>query len=734
MADGLPGLPARYRDLGPIGAGGMGEVRRVHDAELDRVVALKVVRADLGPDGVEQLRREARTTARLDHPAIVAVHDLGMLDDGRLWFTMREVRGQTLASLLASEERPRLRRLLDLLAQVGRAVAWAHRSGVVHRDLKPDNVMVGPFGEVQVMDWGLGWTLGDGSLGDEIAGTPAYMAPEQARGQPELVGPATDVYALGAVLYEMLGGLPPHRGDAMVPTLVRAFLARPTALPEGAAPGELAALAERAMCEAPADRPSAAELVDALERWLDGEHRREEALALVDQARKSTEALDDWEKDLWDTMERARALLASLPTHAGPEAKAEVWEAEDRAARLAEQVDLAEIDVLEHLYGALTRHPDLPEAHAALAEHHQRQLARAQRRRDRREAARRQALMLRHDDGRFARWLEQTTRVTLVTDPPGARVMVMRCEVQGRRLVEVFDRMADHTPTVLELGHGSWVLDLEHPSGARATLPLSISPDSQDPLIPPRAHEPLVIPLLTGLAEDDRYVPAGWFQLGGDHLAVDGFPLTLTWVDGFVMRRDPVTNGEYLAFLEYVDRPELAPGALERSSPIRPWRRTANGWTLPDDEPHHHPDRPVTFVDLACAEAYCAWRAARDGLPWRLPTELEWEKAARGVDGRLWPWGDHLEPAWARMVTTQATPALALPEEHPLDVGVYGIRGMAGNVRDWTASHWPGNPSLRIVRGGAWASVEAMCRPAGRLANRASDRFHNCGFRLARSV
>ncbi|MCA9489253.1 MAG: serine/threonine protein kinase, partial [Myxococcales bacterium] len=203
MVEGsLPGLPVRYRDLGPIGAGGMGEVRRVHDAELDRVVALKLVRQDLGADGVEQLRREARTTARLDHPAIVAVHDVGVLDDGRVWFTMREVRGQTLASLLAADDRPRLRRLLDLLAQVGRAVAHAHASGVVHRDLKPDNVMVGPFGEVQVMDWGLGWALDDGAPSDEIAGTPAYMAPEQARGQAGLLGPPTDVYALGAVLYE----------------------------------------------------------------------------------------------------------------------------------------------------------------------------------------------------------------------------------------------------------------------------------------------------------------------------------------------------------------------------------------------------------------------------------------------------------------------------------------------------------------------------------------------------
>ncbi|MCA9493557.1 MAG: SUMF1/EgtB/PvdO family nonheme iron enzyme, partial [Myxococcales bacterium] len=272
-----------------------------------------------------------------------------------------------------------------------------------------------------------------------------------------------------------------------------------------------------------------------------------------------------------------------------------------------------------------------------------------------------------------------------------------------------------------------------HPSGARATLPLWLERGDEGPTTPPGASEPAVIPLLAGLSDEDRYVPAGWCILGGDPLAIDALPRTRVWVDGFVMKRHPVTNGEYLAFLRDVDRPDLVPGALDRAAPVRPWRRSTT-WDLPEDEPHHHAASPVTLVDLPSALAYIAWRSRREGVDWRLPTAAEREKAARGADGRRWPWGDHHEPGWSRMIGTRSTPTIARIDEHEDDVCIYGIHGLAGNVRDWTSTLWPGEPDLHIVKGGAWSSVEAMCRPATRLANRPSDRFHNCGLRIVRST
>ncbi|WP_267888118.1 serine/threonine-protein kinase, partial [Sorangium cellulosum] len=170
-----PPLPARYRDLGLIAGGSFGEVRRVRDTMLDRVLAMKVLRARFtrAPESRARFLAEAKLTADLQHPGIVAVHDLGEFEDGRLWFTMREVRGRTLGEVLDElhasagpdgfRETPSgwtFRRLIDAFARLGQAVAYAHSRGVVHRDLKPENVMVGEFGEVLVMDWGLGRRAG----------------------------------------------------------------------------------------------------------------------------------------------------------------------------------------------------------------------------------------------------------------------------------------------------------------------------------------------------------------------------------------------------------------------------------------------------------------------------------------------------------------------------------------------------------------------------------------------
>ena len=166
------------------------------------------------------------------------------------------------------------------------------------------------------------------------------------------------------------------------------------------------------------------------------------------------------------------------------------------------------------------------------------------------------------------------------------------------------------------------------------------------------------------------------------------------------------------------------------------------------------PGEPVTLVDWFGARAYAAWRAERDGLPWRLPGELEWEKAARGADERLFPWGDRFDPSWCCMRDSHAgkrtTP---LAESFPSDCSPYGVRGLAGGVRDWCLdAHRPEGPVLdqgrwvpavereddatvaRVERGGAWYGFERDSRAANRFATRPTARFHNIGFRLCRSL
>ncbi len=215
----------RYEIRSVLGEGGLGVVYLAHDAVLDRDVALKVLSED-HPSRVARLEREARVLARLEHSGIVPVHDVGELPDGRTFYTMKRVRGERLDRWAAAGAG--LRERLAVFIRICDAVAFAHARGIVHCDLKPQNVMVGPFGEVLVLDWGLAQEKGDGSLfsarglehgiatnsaingskkGDgSLFGTPPYMPPEQARG--EAVDERADVFALGTILIELADASP----------------------------------------------------------------------------------------------------------------------------------------------------------------------------------------------------------------------------------------------------------------------------------------------------------------------------------------------------------------------------------------------------------------------------------------------------------------------------------------------------------------------------------------------
>ena len=794
---------ARYERLGVLGKGGMGEVWRVRDRDLNRVMALKVVRADReqSPRMLARFIEEAQATAQLQHPGIVPVHELGRLPDGRFYFTMKEVRGRTLGEVITevhvaaaagSWEPTRsgwtFRRLIEAFHRSCEAVAYAHARAVVHRDLKPSNIMLGDYGEVLVLDWGLAKVLGrrdrvaeEGRLdpvitarseddaqatrAGEVAGTPAYMPPEQARGEVDLINLSSDVYALGAVLYHILTGRPPFSGSFMV--LLAQVAAGAVKAPVGPAPlpPELVSLCLHAMARDRGARPPHAGVLAAeVGAWLEGARRREQALEAVAQA-------DDLKPEIRRIKARAAALraeavalLADVKAWEPVEKKRPAWAANAEAARLEREARRLGVEHLQTLRSALNHWPELIEAHDRLADHYREEHEAAERARDHDAAVEAEALLRVHDRGRHTAWLKGDGALTLVTDPPGAAVMLYRYEEQDLRLVPVLVEDLGKTPLVeRSLPSGSYLCLIQAEGCHEVRYPVLIGRGERWTGVRPgdSAPFPVRLPRRGELAEDDVYVPAGWYWSGADEaIQQHRLPRRMLWIESFIIKRYPITNAEYIEFLDDLVAQGRGHEALERAPHERGaedtvYGRSADGRFVlkPDAQGDTWElDWPVWLVDWFDAMAYADWRAQRQGLGWRLPGELEWEKAARGVDGRIYPWGESLDPTFCCMRASFAgVPHPSSVTAFATDQSPFGACGVAGNMLDRMlddySSEGPAvdagglalSPQMTqgatsgSVRGGCWTWASQFCRLDQRYTFSRQDRRWDLGFRLART-
>ena len=320
--------PGERFDIQQIHAqGGLGVVFLARDQEIDRTVALKQIKSQWADDEDSRARflLEARITGRLEHPGIVPIYALGADATGRPYYAMRLIRGESLLEVLQRFHSPRgasadprgrtpeVRKLLRRFVDVCNAVDYAHSKGVIHRDLKPSNIMVGKYGETLVVDWGLAKVIGSdedvalttrmvrkpdaegGDTGTRIGatiGTPAYMSPEQAAGRNDELGPATDVYSLGATLYHLLTGALPHNVDDDIGVafakLEHGRIAPPIARAEWL-PKPLSSICVKALAAKPENRyASARALSDDIERWLNDEPVRAHADNLLERAYRWT--------------------------------------------------------------------------------------------------------------------------------------------------------------------------------------------------------------------------------------------------------------------------------------------------------------------------------------------------------------------------------------------------------------------------------------------------------------
>ncbi|MEW6743492.1 MAG: tetratricopeptide repeat protein [Planctomycetota bacterium] len=351
----------RYEILGEVGRGAMGVVLEARDVDLDRPAALKVMRASLANRVamVERFLEEAQVQGQLRHPGIVPAYGLGLAEGLRPHFAMKLVQGKTLATLLGERDGPShdLRRFLGILEQVCQTMGYAHARGVLHRDLKPSNVMVGTFGEVLVLDWGLAKVLRrpespdrpdaevlavttrrsdlavEDSISGSVVGTPAYMPPEQANGRVEELDERSDVFALGAILCEILTGDPPYRresGDPMLQARGARLEDALQRLQSSAGDAELLSLCRRCLSPGPEGRPRHAGIVaEEIAKHLEALEERaqqakvaaaeQRALAEQERARVHFERQRaQWErKARWRSLALAASALAVLSVGAG---------------------------------------------------------------------------------------------------------------------------------------------------------------------------------------------------------------------------------------------------------------------------------------------------------------------------------------------------------------------------------------------------------------------------------
>lgn len=806
----------RYQDIAEIARGGAGEVRRMLDRTLNRVIAVKILREDLAADPgmVRRFMHEAQVVAQLDHPAIVPVHELGQFADDRWYLTMKEIAGKTLRDIIADLHEARgsgrfvptpegwtLRRTVEAFRTVCEAVGFAHSKGVIHRDLKPDNVMVGDFGEVYVVDWGLALVQGDDAMEDSlvdrpgwerdtlsgmrghatqtehgvVVGTPAYMPPEQARGARDEVGPRSDVWALGAMLFAVLYGRPPYQGAAgdVLKRVIQGPPLPPRNLP---VPEALDEVWQGCMRVDPGARYASARAVAAdIDAWLEGSRARERALALVEEARGRIPALAEARLKANRSREQARAAVVSLRPSDPLEVKEAAWALEDRAAGFAQELDELYQEISTKARAALAQVPDLPEAREILADQYRERAGAAELTGDRKGARELRALLAAYDDGRHAAYLRADGEFRLTTAPPGAQVRIFRYTQRARRLVPQPVEVAGPTPI---RGHrlavGSYLLEVVVPGRPPVRYPVRIGREEPWAAVRPgtRDSHPLALPPTGEIRSVERYVPAGWFLSGGDPEAQGALPRRRVWVPAFAMASRPVTFADYLVFLNALlaagddaaaraHMPRLEPRSGD-VDPLVSLHTDTGRFVLRDTIGQLRLSRasPVVGVSWHDAQAYCLWLRGRTGLPWRLPGEHEREKAARGVDARSYPWGEHQDPAFHCMQDSAlASPGPPGTSLFPVDQSPYGVFGLAGGVQEWCADAFrtegprqrgstatvpePPRPSdvqparhanRRAVRGGAWDLAAAAGRGASRSGSRPDRRRANRGFRICRSL
>jgi eukaryotic-like serine/threonine-protein kinase len=600
-------LDGRYRIEGMLGRGGMGVVYRATHIHLDTQFAVKILNQELvaNQSAIERFRREAKAAGRIQHPNAIQVTDFGVTTERIVYLVMELVEGQTLADLLRSEGALDYRRAVRLMLQICAAVEAAHQSGVIHRDLKPDNIKIKQIAaneRVKVLDFGIAKlrerepTSDSNTLLPEdpetiyrtiteagtIIGTPQYMSPEQCRAKK--LDTRSDVYSLGVILYEMLSGKPLYTSDVALEVMVKQIKEVPRPLREVCltAPRGIERAVMRALEKDPAKRQnSAAEFAAELQRALTSSEE-EDTIALAPTVIQ-------------------RSPLQFLPDESTPpDARPDSGEGMTLLSPRDEQEDSAPGN---------------------------------------------------------RRWKEQN-----IIDA-GKETSVLRSPSTNR-----FERLQ-------RAGIFKWPVVMAGfllMAGLIALLVYKFKPNNTT---------------LTPLPDDMVFIPGGKFKMGRDDGEFDERPAHAVQIKGFYLDKYEVTNEKYKKF-------------VEETSHRPPPHWSSGTYSFGEAK------LPVTHVSWFDADQYAKWVGKR------LPTEAEWEYAARnGSKQNLYPWGDN----WRPNVTAVGIPNLTKPftvGSFGIDKNEFGVYDLAGNVSEWVEDNFKSYDDGRVYetkvfRGGSFAEREA---------------------------
>jgi serine/threonine protein kinase/formylglycine-generating enzyme required for sulfatase activity len=831
-----------YRILHQIGEGGMAKVYKAFQANMERYVALKVLPAHYAdePQFAKRFIQEARTIARLEHKNILPVYDFG--EHNKItYLVMRYLEGGTLKDVL-SQGRLTLHDTLEIMDQVCSALDYAHRQGVIHRDVKPANIMIDAEGAAYLTDFGIAKVLGKSSdltaTGVAI-GTPAYMAPEQAIG--EKIDGRTDLYALGVVLYEMILGRVPFKADTPMAVLM-AHLHDPLPLPSQVEPdihGAIENVIIKALAKEPEDRyqsatammgalrqaiyeaaPESLEttlvnliseirasrdegpaggiateisdplLLEKLEKlyidglsaywvkdWERAQSRLNEVISIDPNYKDAAVRLADIEKQhqlvnlhqqaqqaiegaSWESAQRIlREILSTAPNDSDAKEKMALVERQLELASLYAQGEQlfqagqwrAVINIFERIHQLEKGYPDpqnlYAQAQDALAE---------QDRLEKIKAIYQKGLQA-MDKGNWKQAQKLFNQVNAQqlgyaeTEQLLARVTeeMAQAKLAGKeprfRFKPWYGLIA--VVVILAIGVGIWAIFFSEPEPKPLeayAMPTSTPGENSDSSST-QAESEQILPeqteveqaeaeqsgqetAITRIIEDDHgvpmaLIPAGPFLMGNIDGPDEEKPVHTVTLDNFYIDQYEVTNSRYAECVNAnICNPPSELGSATRDEYF---------------EDPVYADYPVVFVSWHAAQTYCQWRGAR------LPTEAEWEKAARGgLAGALYPWGDKA-PACNRYAANGAN--FGDCESGEAQVGSYspngyGLYNMAGNVFEWVANGnyaYPDGdpePTVRNFRGGSFSRPAEDLRVAYRDGNTPDLTSFDVGFRCAQDA